>query len=352
MSQRILIYGATGYTGRLVAAEAARRRLDGVLAGRNAETLKEAAAPIGFETRVVALSDAARLRVALDDIACVLHVAGPFSETSAPMVEACLATRTHYLDVTGEIDVFEAIARRGGDARDAGILLLPGVGFDVVPSDCLAAHVAAGVEEPHTLRIAIAGMGSGVSRGTARTAVESLGAGLRIRRDGIIVERPAGSLERDFDFGAGPARGVAMPWGDVATAFHSTGIPNIEVYFIMGGGIPTLLKASRLLAPVLNWKPLQRFLKSRIDKMPPGPDEAARSATGAILLAEAEGPGGQTARARLETPSGYQLTYQAAVEIAARVVRGEAPTGYHTPSSAFGADFVLDLPDCRRFDVD
>jgi short subunit dehydrogenase-like uncharacterized protein len=351
MSQRILIYGATGYTGRLVAAEAARRGLDVVLAGRNAETLKEVAAPFGFEIRVAPLSDAARLRAALDGIACVLHVAGPFSETSAPMVEVCLATRTHYLDVTGEIDVFEAIARRGKQARDTGILLLPGVGFDVVPSDCLAAHVAALVEEPHTLRIAIAGMGSGVSRGTAKTAVESLGDGLRIRRDGIIVNRHSGSLERNFEFEAGPARGVAMPWGDVATAFHSTGIPNIEVYFIMGGGIPTLMKASRFLAPFLNWEPLQRFLKSRVDKMPPGPDEAARSATRALLLAEVTGPGGQTERARLETPSGYQLTYQASVEIAARVLRGDAPTGYHTPSSAFGADFVLDLPDCRRFDL-
>jgi short subunit dehydrogenase-like uncharacterized protein len=352
MSQRILIYGATGYTGRLVTAEAARRSLDVVLAGRNAETLKELAAPFGLETRVVPLSDSARLRIALDDIDCVLHVAGPFSETAAPMVEACLETRTHYLDVTGEIDVFEAIARRGADARDAGILLLPGVGFDVVPSDCLAAHVAARVDEPHTLRIAIAGMGSGVSRGTAKTAVESLGDGLRIRRDGIIVNRPAGSLERDFEFEAGPARGVAMPWGDVATAFHSTGVPNIEVYFIMGGGLPTLMKASRFFAPVFDWEWVQRFLKSRIDKMPAGPDEAARSATGAMLLAEAEGPGDQLARARLETPSGYELTYQAAIEIAARVVRGEAPTGHHTPSSAFGADFVLDLPGCRRFDFD
>jgi short subunit dehydrogenase-like uncharacterized protein len=290
--------------------------------------------------------------VALDDVACVLHAAGPFSATAAPMVEACLGTRTHYLDVTGEIDVFEAIARRGAQARDAGILLLPGVGFDVVPSDCLGAHVAARVDEPHTLRIAIAGMGSEVSRGTARTAVESLGDGLRIRRDGIIVNRPVGSLERDFEFGAGPARGVAMPWGDVATAFHSTGIPNIEVYFIMGGRLPSLMRVSRFVAPVLNWEPIQRFLKSRIDKMPPGPDEATRKATGAMLLAEAEGPADQIARARLETPSGYRLTHQAAIEIAARVVRGEAPTGYHTPSSAFGADFVLDLPGCRRFDID
>jgi short subunit dehydrogenase-like uncharacterized protein len=352
MSERILIYGATGYTGRLVAAEAARRDLDVVLAGRNAKTLEEVATPLGFETRCVALEDSAALRDALGDIACVLHIAGPFSRTAAPMLDACLETGTHYLDVTGEIDVFEAIARRDSEARSAGILMLPGVGFDVVPSDCLAAHVAARVEEPRTLRIAIAGMGGGVSRGTAKTAIESLGDGLRIRRDGILTPLPSGSLVRDFDFGAGPARGVAMPWGDIATAFHSTGIPDIEVYFILGGGVSRMLKATRLFAPLFRLAPVQDLLKSRIDKMPAGPDEKARSATTAVLLAEVEGPGDQLARARLETPSGYQLTYQAAVEIAMRVARGEAPTGYQTPSSAFGADLVLDLPGCRRMDID
>ncbi len=352
MSPRILIYGATGYTGKLVAAEAARRGLDAILAGRNAEKLKAVAAPLGLETRVVSLSDPVRLRGVLDDVACVLHIAGPFSQTASPMLEACLDSRTHYLDVTGEIDVFEAIARRDADARSAGVLLLPGVGFDVVPSDCLAAHVAARVEEPTMLRIAIAGMGGEMSRGTAKTAVESFGDGLRIRRDGILRQQAAGSLETSFDFGAGLARGVAMPWGDVATAFHSTGIPNIEVYFILSGVIPRLLKASRFVAPLLRLPRVQQFLKARVDAMPEGPDEERRGATRAVLIAEVEGPGGQSARARLETPSGYTLTYQAAVEVAFRVARGEAATGYHTPSTAFGADFVLDLPDCQRTDLD
>jgi len=352
MSPQILIYGATGYTGKLVAAEAARRGLDAILAGRDAEKLKLVAAPLGLETRVVSLSDPVRLRAALDDIDCVLHIAGPFSQTSSPMLEACLDRRTHYLDVTGEIGVFEAIARRDAEARAAGILLLPGVGFDVVASDCLAAHVASQVEEPTLLRIAIAGVGGGLSRGTAKTALESFGDGLRIRRDGILCKRPAGSLEHRFDFGAGLARGVAMPWGDVATAFHSTGIPNIEVYFIFSGGFARALKASRFVAPLLRLAWVQKFLKARIDARPEGPDEDVRASTRAVLIAEVEGPGEQSARARLETPSPYTLTYQAAVEVALRVARGEAATGYHTPSTAFGADFVLDLPDCQRTDID
>lgn len=352
MSQRILIYGATGYTGRLIATEAARRELDVVLAGRNADRLRSVSEPLGLEMRAVALSDPARLREALRDVACVLHVAGPFSETAEPMVEACLATGTHYLDVTGEIDVFESIARRGAQAKTAGVLLLPGVGFDVVPSDCLAAHVAHRLPDASTLRIAIAGLGGGMSRGTARTMIESASEGLRVRRDGMIRSRPAGSLERHFDFGAGPARGLAMPWGDVSTAFHSTGIPNVEVYFILSGPLPRLVKASRFIAPLLRQPLVQRFLKARVDAMPEGPSEAERASSRATLLAEAEAPGEKTARAMLETPNGYTLTHQAAVEIALRVLRGDAPTGFHTPSSAFGADFVLELPDCIRTDLD
>lgn len=351
-SERILIYGATGYTGRLVAAEAARRGLDAVLAGRDPDRLKAIGETTGFETRAVVLSDRSRLRALLEDFAAVLHVAGPFSETARPMLDACLEAGTHYLDVTGEITVFEAIARRDAEAKKAGLTLLPGVGFDIVPSDCLAAWTAAQIEEPSRLRLAIAGMDGGVSRGTARTAIESLGRGLIIRRNGILETRPPGSLERHFDFGAGPTRGVAMPWGDVATAFHSTGIPEIEVYLILSGRMPALLKASRFAAPLLRRPAVQRFLKARVEAMPEGPEARVRNGTRALLLAEVEGPGDQLARTLLETPSGYALTPVAAVECARRVAAGEAPTGFQTPSTAFGGDFVLSLPGCVRTDLE
>jgi short subunit dehydrogenase-like uncharacterized protein len=352
LKQRILVYGATGYTGRLIAEEASRRGIEAILAGRNPEKLKAVAQPLGLETRPIILTDTPRLHAGLEDVSTVLHVAGPFSQTSRPMVDACLATHTHYLDVTGEIDVFEAIARRDGEAQAAGVTLLPGVGFDVVPSDCLAAHVAARIEEPTMLRIAIAGMDGGVSRGTAKSGTESLGDGLRFRRDGILRSHPPGSLEHVFDFGAGPTRGVAVPWGDVATAFYSTSIPNIEVYFIVSGRVALMMKASRFAAPLLRQPKVQEFLKRRVDAMPKGPDEGTRNSTRALLLAEVEGPGGQRARAILETPSGYALTPPAAIEAAIRVASGGAAIGYQTPATAFGADFVLDLPDCRRTDLE
>jgi short subunit dehydrogenase-like uncharacterized protein len=351
MPPRILIYGATGYTGRLVATEAAKRDVNLVLAGRDPERLKAVADPLGADVAAIELGEASRLRVLLDGVDAVLHVAGPFSHTARPMVDACLSTGTHYLDVTGEIDVFEAIARRGGEAEEAGVVLLPGVGFDVVPSDCLAMHTAEKVDEPMRLRLAIAGMAGGLSRGTARTLVESLRDGLRIRRDGILRTRRSGSLEHRFDFGAGPARGLAISGGDVSTAFHSTGIPNVEVHLIASGRVARLVKASPLVGPLLRLGWVQRWVERRIDRLPEGPDEATRRASRTLLLAEVEGPGGQLGRTLLETPNGYDLTQAAAVEAALRVARGGVPAGFQTPATAFGADFVLELPGCRRTEL-
>lgn len=351
---RVLVYGATGYTGRLIAAEAARREAPVVLAGRDRAKLDALAAEHDgrFETRVVALDDAVGLSAALQDVAAVLHVAGPFSATAEPMREACLATGTHYLDVTGEIDVFEAHARSDDDAKRAGIALLPGVGFDVVPTDCLANDLAARVEAPRRLRLALAGVGGGVSRGTAKSSVEALGAGLRVRRDGILVRRPPGSLERHFDFGAGPARALALPLGEVSTCFHSTGIPDVEAYLVVSGRIPAMLRASRWLAPLLRRRFVQDWLKRRADAGPEGPDADALDATRAFVLGEVEDEGGRTVRGLLETASPYRLTQRAALEAALRVARGEVEPGFQTPATAFEADFVLGVEGSIRRDLD
>lgn len=267
------------------------------------------------------------------------------------MADACLATRTHYLDVTGELEVIEALARRDGEAQAAGVTLLPAVGFDVVPSDCLALFVARRVPDPIRLRIAIAGAGPGVSRGTARTMVESLAAGLRIRQQGVLVPRALGTLEYRFDVGAGPLRAVALPLADLATAFHSTGIPNIETYFVMSGALPYRLRLAGRAAPLLRLAAVRRFLDRRIDLMPEGPSDDERETMRALILAEVEGAGGERAAAMIETPSGYALTQAAAIEAARRVAEGEAPVGFQTPASAFGADFVLACSDSRRTEL-
>jgi short subunit dehydrogenase-like uncharacterized protein len=193
---RWMIYGATGYTGELVAREAVRRRLAPILAGRSAPAVEKLAGELGLEARVFALDDLHTPRqaaAALGGVAAVLHCAGPFVRTSAAMVQACLAGRVHYLDITGEIEVFEAVLAQGPAAREAGIVLLPGAGFDVVPSDCLASRLADALPGATELDLAFtAGHRSQarVSRGTMKTMIESLPHAGAVRRAGRIVAVP------------------------------------------------------------------------------------------------------------------------------------------------------------------
>jgi short subunit dehydrogenase-like uncharacterized protein len=349
---RFMIYGATGYTGKLVTRRAKALGLAPLLAGRNAARLGAVAADNGLKHRVVDLADGAQLRDALAEVDAVLHLAGPFSQTSAPMVEACLAMGKHYLDITGEIDVFEACARRGDAAKEAGIAILPGCGFDVVPSDCLAAHVKRRLPDAQSLSLAIGGMTS-LSRGTAKTAIEMMASGVRVRRQGRIVALDT-PPRRDFDFGRGARPAVAVSWGDVATAFHSTGIPDITVYFRTSREIAMLagMTASGPLRWVLGLEPMQRLLQWQTGWLPEGPSEARRTSGRAVLIADAANAAGVTVRSRLTTPDPYALTAETAVEIARRAAQGEIEPGFQTPSLAFGADFILGFAGCTREDVD
>src|SRR5271166_6071412 len=228
MTKNILLYGATGFTGKLIAREARAKGADVVLAGRNPNTLKAVAKKFDLPWRAFDLADRTRLEGALKGVSVVLNAAGPFSATARPMAEACLTQSAHYLDITGEIDVFEALFARNAEAKRAGVTLFPGVGFDVVPSDCLAAHLKRRLPDATHLTLYLSA-GFNVSRGTAKTAIEGIADGARARRNGrlIMLARPdTGSC----DFGRGLRPTIQIPWGDVSTAFHSTGIPNIEVH--------------------------------------------------------------------------------------------------------------------------
>jgi short subunit dehydrogenase-like uncharacterized protein len=288
----LLVYGATGYTGRLVAAEAVARGLRPVLAGRSPGALRALAEPLGLAWRAAALDDPAALDRALDGAAAVLHCAGPFVHTWRPVADACLrAARAgrpvHYLDITGEIAVFEALARRGAEADAAGVMLLPGVGFDVVPSDCLAAHLARRVPGAGRLALAFHALG-GLSRGTRATMAENLGAPGAVRRGGRIVAVPPAWRTRRVDFGDGrPRDATTIPWGDVSTAWHSTGIPDVEVYMAMPPALRRAARASRWLAPLLASGPVRRLAAARVRAGPAGPSDAARAAGSSLLWGEA-----------------------------------------------------------------
>ena len=345
-----LIYGATGYTGRLAAEHALERGLPPIVAGRYGGRVEALAAQTGLEGRTFALDDPAAIAAGIRGVTAVLHVAGPFSATSRPMADACIAERIHYVDVTGEIAVFEALALRDAEAKAAGVMLLPGAGFDVVPSDCLAVHVARRLPGARRLRISIGG-DLGVSRGTARTMIEAAAHGTRVRRGGELVEldRPP-RAQADVGAGARPTSGVG--WGDVATAWRSTGIPDIEVLF---EATPRLTRAAglpRALRRVLAIGGVRRFLQRRIDRrLPAGPSPARRARARAVIVAEAWDERDAHVASRLETPEAYALTARTSVAIACRAAAGEAEPGFRTPASAFGADFILDFPATRREDL-
>jgi short subunit dehydrogenase-like uncharacterized protein len=344
-----MIYGANGYTGALIAREAWVRGHRPVLAGRNAPAVAALARELGLEHRTFGLDAPDAVVPSLAGLTAVLNCAGPFTRTAAPLAEACLQARVHYLDVTGEIAVFEALAARDPEALVAGVMLLPGVGFDVVPSDCLAVHLKRRLPGATRLALGFQSLGR-MSRGTATTVVENLHRGGAVRRGGVLTKVPTAWRVRTIDFGEGPRQAVTIPWGDVSTAWRSTGIPDVEVYTAVSRGQLLFMKASRRLGGLLASGPVQRFLRWRIRKGPPGSGAEERARGRSLLWGEAEDGKGGRAVARLRGPEGYTLTALAALECVGRVLAGDAPPGYQTPGLAYGPDLVLELPGVERKD--
>ncbi len=345
----LLIYGITGYTGQLIVARAHAAGLRPILAGRDAAGVHAIADPLGLDVRIAALNDTAAIDRMFEGVTVLLHCAGPFSHTYAPMLSACLRHRVHYLDITGELPVFEALAARTHDAEQAGIMLMPGTGFDVVPSDCLAAHLHRRLPDATSLALGFRALG-GVSRGTALTMVENLGRPGCIRRGGALVPVPPAYHTRTIDFGDGPKLAATIPWGDVSTAYYSTGIGDVRVYMSMHPKQLAMLRRSRYLGWLLRTGFMQRRLAAKVRAAPAGPNARARAEGVSLLWGEATAADGRTVTSRIRGPEGYSLTAETAVRIASRVLGGDAPIGFRTPSLAYGADFILEVPGVTRTD--
>lgn len=342
-----MIYGANGYTGKLVVDEAVKRGLRPVLAGRNAEALRELAAPHGLPVRAFGLDDPHVVAKNLHGMGLVLHCAGPFSATCAPMLEGCLAEGVHYLDITGEIDVFAHCHAQHVRASEKGIVVMPGSGFDVVPTDCLAAMLKRELPTATSLVLAFEA-GGGPSPGTAKTSVEGLGKGGRARIDGVLTRVPLAWKTRTFERDGEARFAMTIPWGDVYTSFVSTGIPNVEVYMGVPPATAKRLRRMRMLGPLLDTGLVQGWLKRQVGKRVKGPSDSTRGKTGCVVWGEVRDAEGRELKRRLRTPNGYAITVTAALGIVARLLQGERPPGgYYTPSKLMGADYVLGLPDVR-----
>jgi short subunit dehydrogenase-like uncharacterized protein len=347
-----MIYGANGYTGRLIAEEAIKRGMKPLLAGRNRDALTTLATQHNLIHRVFDLNNPDEVLRNLEDVELVLHCAGPFSRTAAPMLNACLERNAHYLDITGEIGVFEMCHENHARAQHQGMVIAPGVGFDVVPTDCLAMQLKQRLPDANELVLAFEA-GGGPSPGTAKTSIEGLGKGGRVRRNGELVTVPLAYKQREFLRDGQARSAMTIPWGDVYTAYISTGIPNIETYMVVPAKTIGRVRWLRHVQPLLGLALVQRFLKSRIDKSVPGPSDDRRRKSDCYIWGEVRNAAGKQAKLILTTPNGYDLTVQSSLGVVAHLLeRNERPSGgYFTAGQLMGADYVLKLPGVKRHEV-
>ena len=342
-----MIYGAYGYSGQLVAEKARERGLTPILAGRDSDKIRAIAEQLGFDWRAFSLDDTQVIAEHLRDIDAVIHCAGPFSATSAPMIDACLQARTHYFDITGEIHVFEHAHSDRIDtaAKEAGVVICPGIGFDVVPTDCLAKTLVEALPDANRLELGFHG-DMNLSPGTAKTIVEKLGYGTFARRDGRLVSIP---LEvRDIDYGKGPRQSMSVSWGDVATAWYTTGIENITVFWPANDSMIRQIRFSRLLHPLLRLRWVQDLIKSQIEKKVRGPSQEKRDQQQVRLWGEVSNAAGRTVSARMTTANGYTVTQLAPIAIVEHLLRHDVTAGSTTPALLMGKDFASCLDGSSR----
>jgi short subunit dehydrogenase-like uncharacterized protein len=345
----ILIYGATGYSGRACAAEAKRRGVDAILGGRNAATVRALADSLGFEAAPFELTDRTAMEAAVARVRAVLNIAGPFVRTAAQMADACIAAGVPYVDIGGEFRSIDALAARDAAARTRGVMLLPAAGFGVVPGDCLLAHVAARAGNPTALSLAIKWRG-GTTRGTLITVIEMLRDGIFISRNGrrVAVDRPP---RRRFTLDGAPTDCVAFNFADVATAPMSTGVGDVTVYLPASSDAGRLASLPPFARRALTSGVGRALLRRLLTLMPEGPDVAKERDWTATLYATAEG-GARNAAAKLTLPHPYLLTPRVAVNIAHRAANGEGKAGFQTPSRVFGADYILGFEGVTRTDLE
>jgi short subunit dehydrogenase-like uncharacterized protein len=352
----IAIYGAYGFTGELLAREAVDRGHSPLLLGRRQAPLEALARELEIDFRVASLGDPRGLRAALEGVTAVIHAAGPFIETAPPMVAVCLDAGIHYLDVTGEVPVFEAVYDLDGRARDRGVVLLPGVGFDVVPTDGLANLLQKALPEATALELSILSSG-GPGPGTSETVMEHLPGGLLVRREGRLRPARPGAREfvRQVDFGPGPGGGLrpVLPytWGDLSSAWRSTRIPNITCYMASSRrAVRTLPLALPLLQLLMAIPPVRKQARVWARRNAEGPSPELMEKGRSRIRGRLRGPNGEGVTALLDIPQAHRFTAMAGIRATEEVIARTAPhapeplAGALTPAMAFGPEWVLGFP--------
>ena len=347
MQNQFLLYGANGYTGKLIAKLAATYNLQPILAGRNEANIKPLAAELQLPYRIINLDDKEQLENALSEVKLVLHAAGPYVYTAKQMIEACLQTGVHYIDINGDISVFEMLKKYDAAAKEKNIMVMPGVGFDVVPTDCIALQLKNKMPDATNLKLAFASIGGGLSHGTAITMAGKIGEGGAVRKTGKIVSKPLGQKGMWVNFGTKKLFVITIPWGDISTAYTTTGIPNIETYTGMMPKVYRLLKLQWTFNWLLRTNFVRNIIRKKIKAKPAGPSDEQRKNSNSFVWGEALNAAGATVNAAISCYDGYTLTAHSSVLIAKKILEGNYKTGDQTPAGCYGENLIMEVPDTK-----
>lgn len=344
MSNRFLLYGANGYTGKLIAKLAASYGLQPILAGRTEAYIKPLADELKLPYHIIDLGDKPALVKALQEVKLVLHAAGPYVYTAKQMIEACLETGVHYIDLNGDIRVFELLKKYDNAAKEKNIMVLPGAGFDVVPTDCIALHLKNKMPDATHLKLAFASSGGGISHGTAISMTERFGEKSYVREDGRFVRKPLGQKGMWVNFGEQKRFVMSIPWGDVSTAYVTTGIPNIEAYTGISRNIYRLLKFQWSFNWLLRTEFFRNIMRKKIKARPAGPSDEQRKNSYSMVWGEVSNATGNKLSACIRCYDGYTLTAHSSLLIAKKILEGNFKTGYQTPAGCYGEGLVMEIP--------
>jgi short subunit dehydrogenase-like uncharacterized protein len=326
----LLIYGATGYTGRLICAQARTQGLSFSIAGRSAAALKTVAASLGIlnpvfdhekrpHVRPFDLLDTDVIDTNLRDVKVLLNCAGPFSQTAEPLIKACIRNQVHYLDVSAELISYQLAERLDNDARDTGVMLLPGCGGSVAMFSCLVHHALQSDEQAIAIEVALHVSGS-MSRGSAISAAQGVTNKVLQRREGQLIEcDDIKNADFDFQIGEGEVECFPVTLPDLITVPRSVDIADMSCYVHLSG---------------------TAFPNGALEGLPDGPDVKDREQNPYQAAVKVTLANGSQRQAILHTVNGYTFTSIASLEAAERVLAGSAIAGFQTPVEAFGASFL------------
>ncbi len=343
-NKKILLYGANGYTGKLIAKHAKSYSLEPTLAGRNLKSIKELAESLQLPYEIVELEDEKKLDKIVSEHEVVIHAAGPFSRTARAMIESCIKNNVHYTDINGDISCFELAKKYDEKAKEQNCMIMPGVGFDVVPTDCIAKLLYEQLPDASDLKIAFATIGSSISHGTATTMAEKIGEMGARRENGKIVRVPLGKNSMWVNFGNKKLFCMSIPWGDISTAFHTTGIKNIETFTAVKPALHNQLKLQVLFNWILRTKWVKQIIMNRIDKRPAGPNDQMLENGKCLVWGQVTNNFGEIKEARLRGPEGYLFTAHSSLIIAKKITEGIWEKGYQTPAGMYGHELAREIP--------